>query len=228
MLEEYIYDQLLVLYGWCMVVPWLRRLVAGLSPRRLGFTPGSVRVGFLVGRGRVAGDRFLSEFFSILLSVSLHHGFTLSSGGGGWRTIHLLLATVQTPCRHEQQKQQRYIQWGLRTFMYRSIFMPVRSKPLQSFQPIRSWTPRSCCVRSNMRKGAVWRESGTHSNKPISQNKIVYCKETIECRRLIFLPGSQGRVHCHTVKIGATSEGYSRPVPLSAARHFVHPNEANR
>jgi hypothetical protein len=29
-------------------VPWLRRLVAGLSPRRLGFDPGSVHVGFVV------------------------------------------------------------------------------------------------------------------------------------------------------------------------------------
>jgi hypothetical protein len=29
-------------------VPWLRRLVAGLSPRRSGFDPGSVHVGFVV------------------------------------------------------------------------------------------------------------------------------------------------------------------------------------
>jgi hypothetical protein len=29
-------------------VPWLRRLVAGLSPRRPGFDPGSVYVGFMV------------------------------------------------------------------------------------------------------------------------------------------------------------------------------------
>jgi hypothetical protein len=31
-------------------VPWLRRLVAGLSPRRLGFDPGSVHVGFMVNK----------------------------------------------------------------------------------------------------------------------------------------------------------------------------------
>jgi hypothetical protein len=30
------------------VVPWLRRLVASLSPRRHGFAPGSVHVGFVV------------------------------------------------------------------------------------------------------------------------------------------------------------------------------------
>jgi hypothetical protein len=29
-------------------VPWLRRLVTGLSPRRPGFNPGSVHVGFVV------------------------------------------------------------------------------------------------------------------------------------------------------------------------------------
>jgi hypothetical protein len=33
-----------------MAVPWLRRLVAGLPPRRPGFDPGSVRVGFLVDK----------------------------------------------------------------------------------------------------------------------------------------------------------------------------------
>jgi len=31
-------------------VPWLRRLVAGLSPRRPGFAPGSVHVGFVVDK----------------------------------------------------------------------------------------------------------------------------------------------------------------------------------
>jgi hypothetical protein len=33
-----------------MAVPWLRRLVAGLSPRRPGFDPGSVHVGFVVDK----------------------------------------------------------------------------------------------------------------------------------------------------------------------------------
>jgi hypothetical protein len=33
-----------------MVVPWLRRLVVGLSPRRPGFNPGSVHVGFVVDK----------------------------------------------------------------------------------------------------------------------------------------------------------------------------------
>jgi hypothetical protein len=32
------------------------------------------------------------------------------------------------------------------------------------------------------------------------ENKIVYYKETVECQHLIFWPGSQRRVHCHTAK----------------------------
>jgi hypothetical protein len=43
--------------GLSVAVPLLRRLVAGLSPRR----PGLFRVGFVVDK--VAPDRFLSEFF---------------------------------------------------------------------------------------------------------------------------------------------------------------------
>ena len=34
----------------CEAVPWLRRLVAGLSPRRPGFNPRSVLVGFVVNK----------------------------------------------------------------------------------------------------------------------------------------------------------------------------------
>jgi hypothetical protein len=44
----------LYLYPWA--VPWLRRLAAGLPPRRPGFDPGSVHVGFVVDKvalGRV-------------------------------------------------------------------------------------------------------------------------------------------------------------------------------
>jgi hypothetical protein len=37
-------------YIYRMAVPWLRRLVAGLSPRRSGFDPGSVHVGFVVDK----------------------------------------------------------------------------------------------------------------------------------------------------------------------------------
>jgi hypothetical protein len=33
-----------------LAVPWLRRLAAGLPPRRPGFDPGSVHVGFVVDK----------------------------------------------------------------------------------------------------------------------------------------------------------------------------------
>ena len=45
-------------------VPWLRRLVAGLSPRRPGFDLGSVDVGFVVDK--VA----LGQVFSRVLRIS--------------------------------------------------------------------------------------------------------------------------------------------------------------
>jgi hypothetical protein len=32
------------------IVPWLRRLVAGLSPQMHGFDPGSIHVGFVVDK----------------------------------------------------------------------------------------------------------------------------------------------------------------------------------
>jgi hypothetical protein len=44
-----------------LAVPWLRRLVAGLSLRRPGFDPGSVHVGFVVDK--VAGEKFFFEYF---------------------------------------------------------------------------------------------------------------------------------------------------------------------
>jgi hypothetical protein len=40
----------LSLFTQIVAVPWLRRLVAGLSPRRPGFDPGSVHVGFVVDK----------------------------------------------------------------------------------------------------------------------------------------------------------------------------------
>jgi hypothetical protein len=42
-------------------VPWLRRLVAGLSPRRPGFAPGSIQRD--LWRTKWHWDRFFSEFF---------------------------------------------------------------------------------------------------------------------------------------------------------------------
>jgi hypothetical protein len=49
------------------------------------------------------------------------------------------------------------------------------------------------------------------------ENKIVCYKETVECQNLIFLPGGQERVQCHTAKIRSESEGKIDHVPLLSA-----------
>jgi hypothetical protein len=51
-------------------VPWPRLLAACLPPRRPGFDPGSVHVGFVVDK--VALGQVFSEHFSFPLSVSFH------------------------------------------------------------------------------------------------------------------------------------------------------------
>jgi hypothetical protein len=51
-------------------VPWLRRLVAGLSPRRLGFDPGSVHVRFVVDK--VALGQVFLRVVGFPLSISFH------------------------------------------------------------------------------------------------------------------------------------------------------------
>jgi hypothetical protein len=50
-------------------VPWLRRLVAGLSPRRPGFNPESVHVGFVVDKVALRQVFFFSEYFGFPLSI---------------------------------------------------------------------------------------------------------------------------------------------------------------
>jgi hypothetical protein len=55
-----------------MTLPWLRRLVAGLSPRRPGSAPRSIHVGFMMDK--VAMRQVSSEFFGFPLSISFHRG----------------------------------------------------------------------------------------------------------------------------------------------------------
>jgi hypothetical protein len=88
-------------------VSWLRRFVAGLSPRRLGFSLGSVHVGFVVDKV-ILGQVFLRVLrlssVSIIPLVVLH---THVSPGG--RTISLVAAfrrqshTIEMNNRYEQQ-----------------------------------------------------------------------------------------------------------------------------
>jgi hypothetical protein len=53
-----------------MAVPWFRRFVAGLPPRRPGFDPGSVHVGFVVDK--VALGQIFPLVLRFPLSISFH------------------------------------------------------------------------------------------------------------------------------------------------------------
>jgi hypothetical protein len=55
-----------------LAMPWLRSLVAGFSPRRPGFAPGSIHVGFVVDKVAV-GQIFLRGLrFSLSIYMSCH------------------------------------------------------------------------------------------------------------------------------------------------------------
>jgi len=56
-------------YPW--VVPWVRRLVAGLSPRRPGFASGSIHVGFVVD-SVAQGQFFLRVLRFSPVNLSFH------------------------------------------------------------------------------------------------------------------------------------------------------------
>jgi hypothetical protein len=53
-----------------MVMPWLRRLVSGLSPRKLGFNLRPVDVGFVVEK--VALVHAFFDYFGFVMPVSFH------------------------------------------------------------------------------------------------------------------------------------------------------------
>jgi hypothetical protein len=55
-------------------VPWLRRLAAGLPPRRPRFDPGSVHMWDLWWT-KWHWDRFFSEYFGFPLLISFHRCF---------------------------------------------------------------------------------------------------------------------------------------------------------
>ena len=76
-----------------MAVPWLRRLVAGVSPQRPGFDPGSVRVRFIVdivaqGTGcpprRLLG--FSSNIIPQMLQTHIHTLLLLGQTGEEWES----------------------------------------------------------------------------------------------------------------------------------------------
>jgi hypothetical protein len=64
------------MYVACLVVPWLGQLVAGLSPQRPGFAPRSIQWDLWLTKWH--WDRFFSELFGFLLTISLHSGLHFS------------------------------------------------------------------------------------------------------------------------------------------------------
>jgi hypothetical protein len=73
-------------------VPWLKRLVARLSPRRPGFGLGSVHVGFVVDKVAL-GQVFLRILWFSPVNIIPPGLHTHISSGG--RTIRPLVAAVQ-------------------------------------------------------------------------------------------------------------------------------------
>jgi hypothetical protein len=57
-----------------MAVPWLRRLVVGLSQWRTGFDQRDARVRLAWTESHC--DRFIAEYFGFLLSLSFYHRST--------------------------------------------------------------------------------------------------------------------------------------------------------
>jgi hypothetical protein len=74
-----VYDIYVQFIGRNMVVPLLRSLVAGLSPWRPRFAPGSIHVGFVVDKVAL-GQVFLRVRFSPV-SISFHRRSPNSSSG---------------------------------------------------------------------------------------------------------------------------------------------------
>jgi hypothetical protein len=82
-----------------MAVPWLRQLVAGLSPRRSGFAPGSVHVLDKVALGQVPPMSYqVLRFFSVSIIPSWLSIFIYS---GGWQYVHWWPQFRDTVSRHD-------------------------------------------------------------------------------------------------------------------------------
>jgi hypothetical protein len=89
-------------YWWNSAVPWLRRLVAGLSPRRPGLASGSVHVEFVVDK--VALGHVFLRVLQFSLSISFHRGSPYSCHLGDEQQAcqYPQFRDTVSPHRHEQ------------------------------------------------------------------------------------------------------------------------------
>jgi len=97
-------------------VSWLRRLVAGLSPRRPGFNPTTDNVGFVVDKVTVAG-----VFVRVLWSFPRQ---CHSTNAANW-FIHLSPVSHNLDNRHSRQSQHASV---LTTDTHCTVILTVTSK----------------------------------------------------------------------------------------------------
>jgi hypothetical protein len=88
-------------------VPWLRSLVTGLSPRRSGFAPGSIHVGFVVDKVAL-GQVFLRVLRFSTVNISFHrrspNSYHLGNAYYANVSRHPRLGTRPTPSSGKKNK----------------------------------------------------------------------------------------------------------------------------
>jgi hypothetical protein len=100
-------------------VPWLRRLVVGLSPRRPGFAPGSIHVGFVVDK-LVLGQVFLRVLRFSPVNISFHRRSPNSYHLGDEQYVHqwqqfrdVVSYHNNQPIKIELKVTSLYFHWGV-------------------------------------------------------------------------------------------------------------------
>jgi hypothetical protein len=88
----------------------LKPLVTGLSPRRPGFAPGSVHMGFVVVRVAMGQDLLRVTLFSPVNIIPLWFSiFMYHLGDEQQANRWLQFRDILSPHRHEQQEDFRYM-----------------------------------------------------------------------------------------------------------------------